>query len=108
MEQGAYVYPHIDPTCNLAARSSLNQYEVPSLLWSHLAARFPWAQLTDEEEGLLVHHCLGVYLPYVLVGRVTSHADAVSILRAQFEIRQLALATPCFPQNEGQRLVESV
>ena len=62
----------------------------------------------NEEVGLLVHHWFGVYLLYALVGSLTSHADVVVVPRAQFETRQLAPKVPCFPQNEGQGLVEVV
>ena len=55
-----------------------------------------------------MRHCLGVYLLYILVGSVTSHADVVVILRAQSETRQFSPEAPCFPQNEGQGLVELV
>ena len=46
---------------------------MPSSAWSHLAARSPWGQLTDEDVGLLVLHCLRIYLLYALVWGVTSH-----------------------------------
>ena len=104
MEQGA----RVSPPCDLAAHSSLSQHEVLSSAWSHLAAHSLWGQLTDKEVGLLVCHCLDVYLLYALVGSVTSHVDEVVVLRARFETRQLALKAPCFPQNEGQGLVELV
>ena len=73
MEQGV----HVDPPCDLAARS-------------------PWGQLADEEEGLLMRHCLNVYLLYALVGSATSHVDVVGVLRAQSETRQHTLEAPCF------------
>ena len=67
-------------TLLLAPRSSLSQHKVLSLAWSHLAACSPCGQLADEEVGLLVHHWFDVYLLYALVGSVTSHADAVTVL----------------------------
>ena len=60
----------------------------------------------DKEVGLLVCHYLDVYLLCALVGSVTSRADVVVVLRAQSETHQLALEAPCFPQNEGQGLVD--
>ena len=55
-----------------------------------------------------MRHCLGVYLLYALVGSATSHVDAVGVLRAQSETRQLAPEAPCFPLKDGQGLVEPV
>ena len=42
------------------------------------------------------------------VGNTTSYADGVGVLQAQSETRQLSPKAPCFPQNEGQGLVELV
>ena len=88
--------------------TSLNMHEVPSSVWSHLTAHSSCGQLTDEEVGLFVHHCLSVHPLYALLGSVTSYVDVVGVLRAQFRTRQLAHESPCFPLNEGQGLVELV
>ena len=49
-----------------------------------------------------MHHWFAIYLFYPLVGSVISHMDVVTVLQAQSKTHQLALATLCFPQNEGQ------
>ena len=101
MEQGA----HVGPPCDLVARSSLNWHELPSLVWSHLVARFPDDQLADKEVGLLAHRCPLEHLLYALVGSTTSFADVVEDMRAQSVTRSIAPESSCFPQGEGQRLV---
>ena len=97
MEQSA----HVGPPCDLAARSSRSQHEVPSSIWSHLAARSPDDQLTGEEVGLLAHHFLLAHLFCAFVGSVISFADVVGDLQALPETRPLA-PDPCFPQGEGK------
>ena len=75
VEQGA----HIDLPCELIARSSLSQYEVPSLAWSHLVAHLLW--LARRRGGRSPHVSLVQCIsPLRLVGSVISHVHVVVVL----------------------------